>query len=374
MPSRRSFLATSGTLLAGVLAGCSGTILSQSPDGTQWTASVPEPTSLSPPCVTNGWVAVGGYHSSQSGNSQLAVFDATDGTRQWDIDLERITGLTASDGRIYAGERGGPRGAQAQIYAFDESSGEQLWTQAVNNLASALTVSDETLYAANGSLAALETSDGTLRWEQSSIDGIDFTVIAAPDDQLAADDTAVYFGNQGGVVTLSPSDGTLLWAWQPENWPSTTVGPLPVDTHVYVGADGNVAALDRTTGQLQWRSSFGMDARVQGFHKTESSLLVAESTAQAPSGTFGTLYELSLQNGTERYERRFETPVTQTTSTLDRFIVGTDAGRVTWVDRLSSFEQAQTTISSETFLLGAGDEQVFAQTTNGTLYALTQPS
>ena len=131
MPSRRSFLATSGTLLAGVLAGCSGTILSQSPDGTQWTASVPEPTSLSPPCVTNGWLAVGGYHSSQSGNSQLAVFDATDGTRQWDIDLERITGLTASDGRIYAGERGGPRSAQAQIYAFDASSGEQLWTQAV---------------------------------------------------------------------------------------------------------------------------------------------------------------------------------------------------------------------------------------------------
>jgi outer membrane protein assembly factor BamB len=249
-----------------------------------------------------------------------------------------------------------------------------LWTQAVNNLASALTVSDETLYAANGSLAALETSDGTLRWEHSSIDGIDFTVIAAPDDQLAADDTAVYFGNQGGVVALSPSNGTLLWAWQPENWPSTTVGPLPVDTHVYVGADGNVAALDRTTGQLQWRSSFGMDARVQGFHKTESSLLVAESTAQAPSGTFGTLYELSLQNGTERYERRFETPVTQTISTLDRFIVGTDAGRVTWVDRLSSFEQAQTTISSKTFLLGAGDEQVFAQTTTGTLYALTQPS
>ncbi|WP_345779392.1 PQQ-binding-like beta-propeller repeat protein [Natrinema sp. SYSU A 869] len=374
MPSRRSFLATGSTLLTGILAGCSRTILSQSPNGTQWTASVPEPTSLSPPCVTNGWLAVGGYHDGQLENSQLAVFDATNGTRQWDVDLGRITGLTASDGCIYVGEKGGPRGTQAQIYAFDAPSGEQLWTQAMNNLASALTVTNEALYAANGSLAALETSDGTLRWEQSSIAGTNFTVVAAPDDQLAADDTAVYFGDQGGVVALSPSDGTLLWAWQPEDWPSTTVGPLPVDTRVYVGADGIVAALDRTTGQLQWRSSFGMDARVQGFHRTESSLLVAEATTQAPSGTFGTVYELSLRNGTGRYERRFETPVTQTTSTSDTFVIGTDAGQITWVDGLSFFDQPKTTISNETILLGAGDEHVFVQTTNGTLYALSRPS
>ncbi|WP_460922553.1 outer membrane protein assembly factor BamB family protein [Salinarchaeum chitinilyticum] len=299
------------------------------------------------------------------------MFDTAEGTHQWDVDLGRMTGLAASDGRIYVGERGGPGGTQGKIYAFRAASGEQLWTQGVNNLASALAVEDTTLYAANGSLAALETSDGTVRWERSSVAGSSFTVIVAPDDQLAADDAAVYFGDREGTVALSPADGTLQWAWRPDDWPGTTVGPRPTDDRVYVGGDGIVAGLDRETGQLRWRSSFGMDARVQGLHRTESSLIVAESTTRPPSGTFGTLYELSLQNGTERYERRFSAPVARTTATADSFVVGTDSGQIAWVDGLSSFEQ--TTISSEAFLLGAGDERVFVQTANGTLYALAHP-
>jgi outer membrane protein assembly factor BamB len=154
MPSRRSFLATGGALVAGAFAGCTDSLLAQSPAGTQWSASVPAPTPLSPPVTTNGLLAVGGYRDGRLENGRLTVFDAAGGTRRWEVDLGRMTGLTAGNGRVYVGERGGPRGARARIRAFDAASGEQLWTRGVSNLASALTVANDTLYAANGSPVA----------------------------------------------------------------------------------------------------------------------------------------------------------------------------------------------------------------------------
>ena len=374
MPSRRSVLATGSTIFAGALAGCATPLLSQQPAGTEWTAAVPEPASLSPPVLTDGLLVVGGYRDGDLETSQLVAFDAVDGTEQWTVDFGRMTGLTAANGRVYVGEKGGPHTTLAEISAYEAASGDRLWTQTVNNVASALTVADGTLYAANGSLAALRTSDGSRLWEQSSVAGTGFTVVAAPDDQLAADDTAVYFGDQNGIVSLAPSDGSLRWAWRPDDWPGTTVGPLPIDTTVYVGGEGVVTALTRSNGDRRWRTSFGMDARVRGVHRTESSLLVAEATTQAPSGTFGTVYELSLRDGVERYESRFESPVTHTASTSDTFVIGTDAGRITWFEGSSFFEHPETTLPSEAFLLSADDDLAFAQTTDGTLYAVSPPS
>ncbi|MDS0294986.1 PQQ-binding-like beta-propeller repeat protein [Halogeometricum luteum] len=373
MPSRRSFLATGGTLAAGAFAGCIDSLLAQSPAGTQWSASVPAPTSLSPPVTTNGLLAVGGYRDGRLENGRLTVFDAASGTRRWEVDLGRMTGLTAANGRVYVGEKGGPRGARARIRAFDAASGEQLWTRGVSNLASALTVANDTLYAANGSLVALETSDGTRRWERTSVDGLDFTVVVAPEDQLAADEAAVYFGDRGGIVALAHGDGAPRWVARPDDWSTATVGPLPVGGRVYVGAEGTVASLDRTTGDLQWRTSFGSDARVQGFHRAGSSLLVAEATTNPPSGTFGTLYELSVDDGAERYETRFDAPVTQTASTEGLFVVGVDTGSLTWFRNISFVEESETTLPTERYVLGAGEERVFAQSTDGTLYALSQP-
>lgn len=373
MPSRRSLLSTGGVVLSSVLAGCSSLGLSRTPSGTDWTASVPQPATLSPPVVTGDRLVVGGHRNGALEDGRVAALDTKSGEHHWSRDVGRMTGLTAANDTVYVGEKGGSAGSRARVLAFDAETGERRWTQPVANLASALAVAGDTLYAANGTLAALDAEDGSIRWEQTTVAGTDFTVVVAPDDQLAADDSAVYFGDERGVVALDPADGSRVWTWRPDQWDWTTVGPIPVGERIYVGADDAVASLDRATGELRWQTSFGADARVQGLHETESSLLVAEATDEPPSDTFGTMYELAVGTGRERYETRFETPVMRTASTTETFIVGTEAGKLVWTDGASSFGRRETTLPSESFVLGGAGEQAFAQTGSGTLYALSPP-
>jgi outer membrane protein assembly factor BamB len=371
MPSRRSVLTTAGIALCTTTAGCASLPRLQTPRGTTWYASVPDPGTLAPPSTTDGLVAVGGLRDGRLDNGRIVVFDAETGEQRWRHDFGRMTGLTATGGSVYVGEKRGSR--RARVLSFDASTGEERWTQTVENLASAMTVADGTLYTANGTLAALETEDGTIRWERAQVGDTGFTVVAAPDDQLGADARAVYYGDENGVVALSPGDGSPVWTWRPERWDWTDVGPTPVDDRIYVGGGGDVAALDGQTGAVHWRTSFGQDARVSGVHETGSSLLVAEGTDEAPSDTFGTIYELSLKDGRERYETRFETPVVQTASTSEAFVVGTSGGRVVWTDGASFFDRAESSIPGDGFVIGAAGKRAFVQTTDGTLWALLPP-
>ena len=371
MSSRRSFLASVGAALSAVTAGCSSLPRLRTPPGTDWSASVPQPGALAPPSVTDGLVAVGGLRDGDLYKGRVMVFDTETGDRRWQHDFGRMTGLTAANGSVYVGEKEGSR--RARVLAFDAETGERRWTQAVGNLASAMAVADGTLYTANGGLTALDTSNGAIRWDRSNVGDTHFTVVVAPDDQLGANGRAVYFGDENGVVALSPADGSLAWSWRPNRWDWTDAGPIPSGDTVYVGGGGDVVSLDSKDGSVQWRTSFGQDAWILGFHETASSLLVAEATDEAPSDTFGTVYELSLQDGSERYETRFDAPVTQTASTAETFVVATRAGRITWTDGASFFDQFETTISSDGFLLGAAGKRAFAQTEDGTLWALSPP-
>ena len=370
MPSRRSFLAAVGTGLSPLVAGCSSVPRLQTPAGTDWSASVPEPAVFASPSSTDGLVAVGGYRGGDIYESRVQVFDQETGTQQWRYDFGRLTGLVAADGAVYLGEK--QRSSQSRLFAFDARTGERRWTQTVDNLASALTVADGTLYAANGTLAALDTADGTVRWEHAQVAGTGFTIVGAPDDQLGADGGAVYYGGTGGVIALAAVDGSLGWQWGSPAW-NTDVGPVSVGDTVYVGGDGDVVSLDRGDGSPRWQTSFGQDAQVVGLHERPSTLLVAERTDQAPSDTFGTLYVLSSKDGSERYELRFETPVAHTASTAETFLVGTQAGRVVWANGPSFFDPFETTVPGDGFVLGGTGTRAFAQTADGTLWALSPP-
>lgn len=371
MPSRRSVLAVAGSALCTSAAGCTSLPRLRTPPGTDWYASVPEPGELAPPAATDGVVAVSGQRDGRLDDGRLVAFDVGSGERRWQHDFGRPTGLAAADGAVYVGEKRGDRAAR--VIAFDAGTGERRWTRTVDNLASAMAVADGTLYTANGTLAALETGDGTVRWERSRVEETAFTVVAAPEDQLGADPRAVYFGDENGVVALAPADGNPRWTWRPERWDWTDAGPTPAGDRVYVGGGGDVAALDARTGTARWRTSFGRDARVSGLHETASSLLVAEGTDETPSDTFGTVYELSLADGRERYETRFETPIVTTASTSETFVVVTRAGRVVWTDGASFFDRAETSVPGDGFVVGASGRRAFLQTTGGTLWTLLPP-
>nr|WP_233194412.1 PQQ-binding-like beta-propeller repeat protein [Haloferax marisrubri] len=368
-PSRRAFLAAAGTALVGGVAGCSSLRRFRSPDGTDWSASVPEPSVLSPPSATDGVVAVIGHRSDDIDAGRVVAFDRESGERLWDIDFGRPTGLLAADGSVYAGERLGA--GRGRIYAFDAADGSQRWSQTVGNIGSSMAIAGDTLYTANGTLAALSTDDGAVRWEQSAVGGIGFTIAIAPQDQLFADERAVYYGDDEGVFAMAPEDGSLRWAWRPDRWDWADVGPVPAGDSVYAGGGGDIAMLDADDGALRWRTSFGDDAQVVGVHERGSTVLVAEGTDESPSDTFGTLYELAVRDGSERYEVRFDSPVERTASTDEAFVVGTRAGRIRWSRGASFFEPFETTLSADGYLLGAAGTQAFAQTSEGTLWALS---
>ena len=371
MPSRRSALATAGAVLCSAAAGCVSLPRLRTPRGTDWYASVPQPGTLAPPATVDGLVGVGGLRNGRLEDGRVVVFDAETGERRWRHDFGRMTGLTAGEGSVYVGEK---RGSQrATVRSFDASTGTERWTRTVDNLASALTVTDGTLYAANGTLAALETDDGAIRWERDRVGESGFTVVAAPEDQLGADGRTVYYADGNGVLALSPADGSPVWRWRPDRWDWTDVGPAPVGDRVYVGGGGDVVALDARDGSVHWRTSFGRGARITGVHETGSSVLVAEGTDEAPSDTFGTVYELSLDDGREQYELRFETPVVGTASTAETFVAGTGAGRVVWIDRIAGFERAETSVPGDGFTVGATGTRAFVQSTGGTLWSLSPP-
>lgn len=372
MPSRRSVITTGVSILPAVIGGCASVPGLRDPDGADWSASVPEPGTLAPPVATEGIVVAGGRRDDDIEAGRLVAFDTETGERQWKFDFGRMTGLTAADGTVYVGEKRGS--GRARVLAFDARTGDRRWTQRVANLSSAMTVTNGTLYTANGGLAAIETDGGAIRWERSRVGDTAFTVVAGPGDQLAADDRAVYFGAADGVVALSTTDGATSWRWQPERWEATAVGPTPIGDAVYVGGGGDVVALDEADAVARWRTSFGRAAEITGFHATESSLLVAEGTDEAPSDTFGTVYELSLRDGGERYEMRFDAPVTRTVSTAMTFIVGTNDGTVGWTDGASFFDRFETTLPTGDYVLGGAGERAFAQTGEGTLWALSPPA
>ncbi|WP_193365037.1 outer membrane protein assembly factor BamB family protein [Natrinema altunense] len=371
MSSRRSVLATGVGICSSGIAGCVSLPWLREPDGADWSASVPEPGAFASPVTTEGVVVAGGSRDGGLENGQLVAFDTETGDQQWEHEFGRPTGLLAADGTVYVGEK--RESGQSRISAFDARTGTRRWRQTVSNHSSAMAVANGTLYAANGGLAALETADGSVRWEQSHVPETGFTVVAAPDDQLAADDHAVYFGDADGVVAISPTDGTTTWSWRPAQWEATAVGPVPIDDTVYVGGGGDVVALDAADGSGRWRTPFGRGAEIMGVHATDSSLLVAESTDDAPSDTFGTVYQLSAADGSERYEMRFDAPVTRAASTTAMFVVGTADGTVTWTDGASFFARPETSLPTNGFGLGAAGEQAFAQTSDGTLWALSPP-
>ena len=376
MPSRRAVLratATAGAAgIGGALSGCLG-FGDDGPEAAAWRASTTAGVGRVSPVVASNVVVTLGQRSDDDGG-RIEAFDAESGEERWAADVGRPTGLAADDDHVYTGVKTG-RDA-GRVVAFAAESGERAWTASVRNLASALAATGDTVYAANGTLAAIDAADGSVRWEVADRAGVDFSVLLAPDDQLAATDDAVVFADVDRAIALSPTDASTAWQRELEDWASSTAGPYVYNDRVYVGSGEaqQVVALDGERGASAWRREYGSAGTVVGFHAQNRSLVVASRTRPSSDDGTGTVRVLDPATGAVARTVDLASAPASTASAHDRFVVATGGGTVAGYDvGWEDPELWRASLSGNEVRVATDGQTGYAHGDDGTLWALDAP-
>jgi outer membrane protein assembly factor BamB len=185
------------------------------------------------------------YLLDQNGN--LTSLRA-DGTQQWQQNLAASSWIGMGQFQIVG---------QA-IYAASQSitalttSGRQLWTQPLPDQTTALAVRNGVIYVVAGRLLALNTRDGSLRWQDDlPVTGED------PINQLLLTPSSLLVAG-GTIIAAYSLEGKSLW--------STDIGATPfgetgdqikalylVDNVVIVQVGDMIAAVNIQTGKTTWQ-------------------------------------------------------------------------------------------------------------------------
>lgn len=345
MPSRRRFLTSFGALGATALAGCLGVDLGGGPAGQQW--SVTPGDGLGQYRVTDAGLfatvsaeAGEGATVGPDGRSHALVRLHTEtGEERWRTDLgARADALHVAGDHAYVllGFADDARTEVAndgytELLAVD-GSGDQRWRRELPSTRGPL-VGDETgVYAVADQRAVGLSHDGTTRW-QADLDH--------PGVQATADGGSLFVAGRrgrfdGSMAALDTETGAIRWQRdQAAETAFTRDAPLVANAdNVYAAVDGALVALDRATGDTVWETHFG-DGVVTTLDGTETDLSVATGTdnrGQDGSGRFGTLYRLSANDGLEQAEFRLDEPI------VDAAFRGRQAAALTHTGRVVGTE------------------------------------
>lgn len=229
--------------------------------------------------VTNGKV----FTSNWDGGQYFA-FDEYTGEELWNFTIDDVNPAISGgsraqscpaykDGRVYVTswtDGGSSSGKAGHIYCLDADTGALIWKQ--NNLllntCGSPMIHDDTIYLTtyhfygNGEIYALNISDGSIRWSNSSI--------------MRTDSTPAYaYGNIyvcGGcdgyskLITYCFNATTGAPVWQTnasDKIGSWTCSPAVADGKVYAGTSNGytgssgITCLDAYTGEILWKDAGG---------------------------------------------------------------------------------------------------------------------
>ncbi|WP_435143758.1 PQQ-binding-like beta-propeller repeat protein [Halobaculum sp. P14] len=257
--SRRQFLAASGTLGLGSIAGCAGKFK-------QMVRSEP-PIERSQPVGDWRQIHADTRNSGHvpEGNGPFTDQPLGSSVRWHYDDAGFRSSLVVADGKVYAGTDG-------ELHAVDAASGRSLWRSRLREgesplISSTPAVADGRVYlgANDGRVYALNASDGSHEW--SYVLESDGWVGAPP---TVVEDTAYVASNnsegdsQGTIAALDAATGTEQWRLPLDG--DVESAPAVVDGTVYVsvataGVD-NLLAIDAKTGGRRW--GFSAQLRVPG--------------------------------------------------------------------------------------------------------------
>jgi len=236
------------------------------------------------PKIAYGMVMITTYY-------ELIFIDPTDGSFVFNLSIGRSIGTTAAvEGNIFVGTGG-------DIFAaFDPGSGKEVWNYSTDEYCDspALVHEDMVIFGSgssyrNGSVYALDVTNGDKVWNRSFSPGVD-TAFVAVDDVLIVSSQIELYG-------LDIDDGSILWNFT-IGFPST---PIVVDGLVAVPIPGWMGGfkfhgsflylIDPATGSIVHEHKFdgGIDAFLQSGPKSPS---VADEFLYIQYGTY--LYSFDL--------------------------------------------------------------------------------
>lgn len=150
-------------------------------------------------------------------------------------------------GKIYVASVDEDLKGKAHIYSLDSQTGNLLWKYPVNNsIKNTIVVEDSAVYAqtAEGSLYAIKTVDGSLKWgTQLHVNGLPALI-----EGLVISDGVIYAGTGGGLCALDARNGKVLWENKDWKQGEGTTSTLTVGKGMLIGA-------------AQWRGLYGNDAK-----------------------------------------------------------------------------------------------------------------
>jgi outer membrane protein assembly factor BamB len=238
---RRRFLTTAGSLASGAaVTPLSAGVTIQESGELLWKYDGLPSKVDTPPTVVNETVFIGTYGD----HSSVHAIDASDGEERWqnEASLEIRGAPAVGGGSVYVVADG--------LYAFDESSGTELWScdcvrSGFNERASPK-LSEGTVYVGGGpsspdGVVAIDSSDGARQW----------AVDAPGEVSPVIESGRIYFGDESGTLHAITTDGERLWETDVTNAPLHS--PTVADGTVFAGSnDSNLYAIDTMSGARLW--------------------------------------------------------------------------------------------------------------------------
>jgi outer membrane protein assembly factor BamB len=220
-------------------------------------------------------------------DGQFYCVDVMDGRLLWTFPVraETLAPPTIEKGVVYF------QSGASVVYALDAASGKQLWIynrQATTPLSIRATtrpvIAGDTIYVgfADGFLAAIKKTDGTLLWDRKlGHTGRFKDVDASP---VIQGDLIYVDSFDGSLYCLKQSSGEVVWQTDEGGYTPVTISG---DRLYYATSTGKIMALDKGSGQTLWSTHLKRGIATQpqlykGFlvyGESEGSLVVAESSS-----------------------------------------------------------------------------------------------
>ncbi len=190
----------------------------------------------------------------------VTAVDRASGSTTWSVDLgpeSTVFGPEPAGDLIVVGVWASGGNA---IVALDAATGAERWRVATDNLPTAPTYVDGTVYVAaeggldaDSSLYALDAATGNEKWVFAAPEALDLGERIAVDDGIVVATAWALEDNGAGVYAIDAATGQVLWTFNEVN--ELTMEPVVGNRLVLITDLPTTWALDLSTGATRWQHS-----------------------------------------------------------------------------------------------------------------------